>query len=114
MEEATTVEILMPSPLSKFIHVAANDCCYAETRLELIAKWVHPLFMKAKSEASMEDNPRQRQAMNGPFKEERWKAACKEIKTLQSIEAWGVVDREADMNVIQSIWSFKLKCFSVI
>ena len=111
MEEVPTVETLMASPLSKFIHFAANDCGYSGTRLELVANWVHPLFLKAKSEASKEDNPSWRQAMNGPFKEEYWEAACKEIETLQSMEAWEVVDKEDGMNVIQSIWAFKLKRF---
>lgn len=103
MEEVPTVETLMASPLSKFIHFAANNCGYAGTRMEVIANWVHPLFLKAKSEASKEDNPSWRQAMNGPFKEEYWEAACKEIETLQSMDAWEVVDREDGMNVIQSI-----------
>ena len=53
----------MASPLSKFIHFAANDCGYSGTRMELIANWVHPLFLKAKSEANKEDNPNWRQAM---------------------------------------------------
>jgi hypothetical protein len=64
------VEALMTCPLSKYIHFAANDCGYKGTRYELIANWVHPLFLKAKSEASKEDNPSWKQAMNGPFKEE--------------------------------------------
>ena len=32
-------------------------------------------------EAIKEDNPDWRQAMNGPFKEEYWNAACKGIET---------------------------------
>jgi hypothetical protein len=104
-----TVEALMACPLSRFIHFAANDCGYKGTRYELIANWVHPLFLKAKSEASKEDNPSWKQAMNGPFKEEYWKAAVKEIETLESMDAWEVVDREEAPNVIDSIWAFKLK-----
>jgi hypothetical protein len=50
--------------------------------------------------------------MNGPFKEEYWKAALKEIETLESMDAWEVVDRDdSTMNVIDSIWAFKLKRF---
>jgi hypothetical protein len=105
------VEALMSCPLSKFIHFAANDCGYNGTRFELIANWVHPLFLKAKSEASKEDNPSWKQAMNGPFKEEFWKAALKEIETLESMDAWEIVDQEEGMNVIDSIWAFKLKRF---
>ena len=59
MEEVptATVETLMASPLPKFIHFVANDCGYAATRFELVANWVHLLFLKTKSEASKEDNP---------------------------------------------------------
>ena len=49
--------------------------------------------------------------MNGPFKEEYWKAACKEIETLVEMEAWEVINRKEGMNVIDSIWAFKLKQF---
>jgi hypothetical protein len=77
----------------------------------LIANWVHPLFLKAKSEASKEDNPSWKQAMNGPFKKEYWDAAVKEIETLESMDAWEVVDRDDSMNVIDSIWAFKVKRF---
>ena len=81
MEEIPSVETLVTSPLSRFIHSAASDCGYSGTRYELTTNWVHPLFFKAKSEASKEDNPNWRQAMNGPFKEEYWNTACKEIET---------------------------------
>eukprot|EP00956_Cyclotella_meneghiniana_P015029 scaffold22790_cov42-Cyclotella_meneghiniana.AAC.1 len=109
--EVPTVEALMACPLSKFIHFAANDCGYTGSCYDLIANWVHPLFLKAKSEASKEDNPSWKQAMSGPFKEEYWKAAIKEIETLESMDVWEVVDRTDDMNVIDSIWAFKLKRF---
>eukprot|EP00956_Cyclotella_meneghiniana_P041353 scaffold223888_cov20-Cyclotella_meneghiniana.AAC.1 len=60
--EVPTVEALMACPLSKFIHFAANDCGYKGSRYDLICNWVHPLFLKAKSEASKEDNPSWKQA----------------------------------------------------
>jgi hypothetical protein len=109
--EIPTVEGLMACPLSKFIHFAANDCGYKGTRCELNANWVHPLFLKAKSEASKEDNPSWKQATNGPFKEEYWRAAVKELETLKAMDAWEVVDRSKAENVIDSIWAFKLKRF---
>jgi hypothetical protein len=109
--EIPTVEALMACPLSRFIHFAANECGYRGTRYELIANWVHPLFLKAKSEASKEDNPSWKQAMNGPFKAEYWEAAVKEIETLEAMGAWEVVDRSEAENVIDSIWAFKLKRF---
>ena len=101
----------MASPSSKFIQFAANDCGYAGTRYELIANWVHPLFLKAKPEASKSNNPNWKQAMNGSFREEFWTAACKELETLEEMDAWEVVDRDDNMNVIDSIWAFKLKRF---
>ena len=67
--------------------------------------------MKAKSEASKEDNLNQKQAMNGPFNEEYWKATVKELKTLESIDAWEVLVRLDDTNIIDSIWAFKLNRF---
>ena len=109
--EVPSVEALMACPLSKYIHFAANDCGYKGSRYELIANWVHPLFLKAKSEASKEDNPNWKQAMNGPFKEEYWRAAVKEIENLESMNVWEVVDRPEIGNIIDSIWAFKLKCY---
>ena len=112
--EVPTVEALMACPLSRFIHFAANDCGYNGTRYDLIANWVHPLFLKAKSEASKEDNPSWKQAMSGPFKKEYWEAAVKEIETLESMVAWEVVDISEvpeEYNVIEGIWAFKLKRF---
>ncbi len=109
--EVPLVEVLMACPLSKFIHFAANDCGYSGSCYDLIANWVHPLFLKAKTEASKEDNSSWKQAMSGPLTEEYWKAAIKEIKTLESMDVWEVVDQTDGMNVIDSIWAFKLKQF---
>ena len=49
--------------------------------------------------------------MRGPFREEYWQAAIKEIETLESMDVWEVVDQTDDMNVIDSIWAFKVKRF---
>ena len=38
--------------------------------------------------------------MKGPFADEYWKAAKKEIRTLEGMGAWDVVERKDDMNVI--------------
>ena len=51
-----TVAELMDSPLAKYITLAANDCGYGGTTEELIVSYVHPLFLKAHSAASKEDN----------------------------------------------------------
>jgi hypothetical protein len=45
------------------------------------------------------------------FAEEYWEAACIEIETLENIDAWSVVDRTDDMNMLPSTWAFKCKCF---
>ena len=108
-EKPVTVESILNSPLSKFIHLAANDCGYRGSEKELICNWIHPLFLKAISAASKEDNPNWWQAMSGPFADEYWKAAVTEIETLEAMGAWEVVDRTDDMNVIDSTWAFKLK-----
>lgn len=57
-----TVTDLMNSPLAKYITLAANDCGYSGTAEELIVSYVHPLFLKAHSAASKEDNPSWKQA----------------------------------------------------
>ena len=49
--------------------------------------------------------------MNGPFADEYWKAAEKEIITLEGMGAWDVVEHEDDMNVINGTWAFKCKQF---
>ena len=106
-----TVEDIMDCPLSKFIHFAANDCGYSGSRLELVTNWIHPLFLKARSEASKEDNPSWKEAMRGDFADEFWEACKVELKTLVDMKAWDVVDRPLDANVIESIWAFKIKRF---
>lgn len=65
------VEDLMACPLSKLFHFEVNDCGYKVAYCDLITNWTHPLFLKAKSEASKKDNHNWKWAMNGLFKEER-------------------------------------------
>jgi hypothetical protein len=80
-DDVPTVTELMDSPLSCFISSAANSCGYSRTAKELIVNLVHPLFLKAKAEASKADNPNWWEAMKSPFADEYWKAAVKEIET---------------------------------
>ena len=80
-QDVPTVEELLNSPLSRFILFAANSCGYSGTTQELIVNWVHPLFLKAKAEASKADNPNWWEAMRSPFAHKYWKAAVKEIET---------------------------------
>ena len=56
---------------------------------------MHPLFLKANSDASQQENPNWRQAMNGQFADECWEAAVTEIETLESMHTWEVVERES-------------------
>ena len=46
-----------------------------------------------------------------PFADKYWKAAITQVEALEAIKAWKVVDYIEDMNVLQSTWAFKLKCF---
>ena len=80
-QDVPTVEELLDSPLSCFISFAANSCGYNGTTRELIVNWVYPSFLKAKAEASKEDNPNWWQAMKSPFVDEYWQAAVEEIET---------------------------------
>ena len=108
-DKTITVESLMNSSLAPFIELAANDCGYRGSLKDLICNWIHPLFLKAKSAASKEDNPSWWQAMKGPFAEEFWKAAVVELETLEGMGAWEIVDQTDGMHVIDSTWAFKLK-----
>ena len=108
-EKPLTVDAILSSPISTFIHLASNNCGYNGSTKELICKWVHLFFLKAKSAASKEDNPNWWQAMSGPFADDYWRAAVTEIGTLESMRAWDIVDRKDDMNIIDSTWAFKLK-----
>ncbi len=110
--EPLTVEALLNSSIAPFIELAANDCGYKGSVTELICNHVHPLFLKAKSAASKEDNPNWFEAMKGAFADEYWKAAVTELETLESMGAWDIVDEsEAEGHVIDSTWAFKLKRF---
>ena len=104
----------MDCPLTRFITLAANECGFAGSRNDLVTGWIHPLFLKARAEASKEDNPTWSKAMGAKsdFKDEFWKAAETEIATLdKEMGAWEVVDETADMNVLESTWAFKIKRF---
>ena len=47
--------------------------------------------------------------MNGPDAVGYWKAAQKEMDTLNSKEAWDVVNKEPWMNILPGRWAFKCK-----
>ncbi len=84
-----TIEYLLGSPLSKFIIFAANGCGYSGAFTEIFVT-AHPFFLIAKSETSKEDNPIWHQAMNRTLADVYWKAAEKEIDSLEGMGAWDV------------------------
>jgi hypothetical protein len=47
--------------------------------------------------------------MKSPFADEYWKAAVKEIETLEKMGCWDVVDRPEGVHTIDSTWAFKIK-----
>ena len=109
--EVPTPEALLHSDISRFVHFAARDCGFDGTIESLVVNWLHPMMLQAKSRTNQADNPTWIQAMNGPFAEDYWEAACVEVETLETIDAWSVVDRHANMNVLPSTWAFKCKRF---
>ena len=76
-----------------------------------MVNWFHPFLLKYKVSAIKADNPIWLQANIGTFTNEYWKASYKDIKTLKVTEDWKVVDRTEGINIINSIWDFKLKWF---
>ena len=66
-----------------------------------MVNWVHPLFLKAKATTIKVDNNNWRQATNGNFYYEYWKAYCKYIETLELMEALENVDISEEINVIE-------------
>ena len=99
-------------PLAQFIKLAAADSGLDPLQTnDLLVKLVHPLFLKAKAAASKSDNPSWKQAMSGQFADEFWKAAVKEFRTLEGMEAWEIVDRPLHAKILDIIWAFKIKRF---
>jgi hypothetical protein len=111
-DDVGSVEEYFGGPLAQFIKLAAADSGMDPSQSkDLLVKLVHPLFLKAKAEASKQDNPNWKQAMSGQFADEFWKAAVKEFRTLEGMDAWEVVDRPLHSKVLDIIWAFKIKRF---
>ncbi len=104
-----SLHALSSSPLMKFVTLAASESDSSDSLALLVCSLLHPLFLQAKTAANQEDNPNWWQAMNSPFHEEFWEAACVEIETLEHMNAWDVVSRSDEMNVLPSAWAFKMK-----
>ena len=72
----------MAIPLAKYITIDANDFWYSGTAEELVVNYVHPLFLRANSAASQEDNPNWHDSTTGLFAENNWKEMKVDIVTL--------------------------------
>ncbi len=107
-----SIEELFGGPLAQFIKLSAADSGLDPSQTQdLLVKLVHPLFLKAKAEASKADNPNWKQAISGPFADEFWKAAVKKYRTLKGMDAWETVDRPLHAKILAIIWAFKIKQF---
>ncbi len=49
--------------------------------------------------------------MSGLFADEFWKAAVKEYRTFEGMDAWEIVDRHLHTKFLDIIWAFKIKQF---
>ena len=81
-EKFPTVADILASPIAKFINIAINYCRYGGTEEYLIVNYVHPLFLKAKVEESIEENQNWRKATTGLFANAYWKTTRLENLTL--------------------------------
>ncbi len=106
------IKYLPASPLSILITFATNNCWYSGAVTEIFVTMVHVFFLKAKSEASKEDDPNWHQAISGPFVDEYWKVAEKDISTLEEMGIWDVMEFKVDTNIIDGTWAFQCKQFT--
>ena len=106
------IEDLMGSPLSQHIQLSTHDCSYDGSISGVLCEHVSPWFLNAKTGISAEDNPGWDQAMKGPEAEQYWEAAKSEIATLESMDAWEVVDESSvpkGQRILPNLWVFKKK-----
>ena len=97
------VEQLQSNDLRAMVSILEENTDLDQEKIE----WMHPLALAAQD--NTEDNPTWFQAMNGPHKEEYWKACTKEHEALLHKETWDVVKKKPWMNVLPSTWAFKCK-----
>ena len=91
-QQCPTLADLTSIKLAKYITIDANNCVQGGTAEELIVNYIHPLFLKAKSAVSREDNPNWREAPTEVFDDNYWKEMKVKISNLEYMGAWGVVD----------------------
>ena len=71
-----------------------------------------PRLLQAKTSTYDADSPTWKEAMQGDFAAEFWKACETELNILENdIKAWKYVKRTPDMKVLPSTWAFKIKRF---
>ena len=66
-------------------------------------------FIAFSARVNEETTPTWNQAMNGPDAEGFWEAMAIEIRTLEKMEAWEVVEREVWMEVVPTTFAFRMK-----
>ena len=104
--EMPSAEELLESPLGNFIKIAASESDYSGDAKDLVCAAVSPLFLKAKAEASKEDNSNWREASYGPHGKEYWEACKVEMATLDQMDTYDVVDRPVGKNILMTTWAF--------
>ena len=70
------------------------------------------MLLKSKDTEIMEDNTNWWEAISEKFPDECLKTVWTEIKTMEKMSAWYVIDRTDNMNDIDYIWEFDLKRFT--
>ena len=87
-------------------------CLTYDTMDPALLSDITPHALAARASKYNDDNPSWTMVMNGPYQEEFWKAMESELHTLEvDMQAWDLVQREPDMNVLPSTWAFKIKRF---
>ena len=94
--------------LSTFQHLVALSQKHYNQKSECLS-YLHPLSLQTL--ANDADNPTWNEAVNGPNAEGFWEAMRIELDTLKDFNSWDVVDITEDMNILSSVWAFKVKRF---
>ena len=71
--------------------------------------YFHPLLLQTLANAS--NNPIWNKAVNGPNAEGFGEAMQTELTTIIDFNSWDIVNKTDDMNVLTSVWAFKVKRF---
>ena len=69
---------------------------------------MHPMALAVKAHSA--NNPKWHEAMNGPNADRFWCAMEVEMDLLmKEMDFWEAVNQQSDMNVLYSMWAFKVK-----